>query len=263
MTRIEETFISLKANNKKALITYITAGDPDVHTTQKLVLEMEKNGADIVEIGIPYSDPVADGPVIERAAQRALQNKIKIKDIMTVVKVLRTETQVPLLYLLYFNCMLQYGVEKFIIECSEIGIDGLIIPDLPYEESAEVKDMAAQYNINIISLVAPTSKERIKNLTQQAQGFIYCVSSTGVTGSRQKFETDFLNFMKEINKYSETPKAIGFGISTPEQVRELKNYCEGLIVGSAIVKKIEEYGYTPYLLNKVGEFVKDLKKAIE
>ncbi|WHH59596.1 tryptophan synthase subunit alpha [Petroclostridium sp. X23] len=262
MTRIEKKFEILKQNSQKALITYITAGDPDVQTTKRLVLEMERNGADIVEIGIPYSDPVADGPVIERAAQRALEKKIKIKDIMNMVRELRKETQIPLLYLLYFNCMLQYGIEKFIIECSEIGLDGLIIPDLPFEESEEIRELASKYDVNIISLITPTSKERIKKIAQHAKGFIYCVSSTGVTGTRQKFETNFLDFMNEISKYSDTPKAIGFGISSPQQVKELKDYCEGVIVGSAIVKRVEDYGQTERLFDEVGSFVGELKKAV-
>ncbi|MBZ4644794.1 MAG: tryptophan synthase alpha chain [Petroclostridium sp.] len=262
MTRIERKFEILKANNQKALITYITAGDPDLEVTKQLVLEMERKGADIIELGIPYSDPVADGPVIQRAAQRALSKKIKIKNIMDMVREIRKETQIPLLYLLYFNCMLQYGIEKFISECSETGIDGLIIPDLPYEESKDVKDIAARYNVNIISLIAPTSTGRIKKIVQDAKGFIYCVSSTGVTGTREQFKTNFYEFMEEIKKYSDTPKAIGFGISSPEQAKEIKNYCEGVIVGSAIVRIIEDYNQSSEVIDKVGEFVSQLKAAL-
>ncbi|WP_094546901.1 tryptophan synthase subunit alpha [Petroclostridium xylanilyticum] len=262
MTRIERKFEILKANNQKALITYITAGDPDLEVTKQLVLEMERKGADIIELGIPYSDPVADGPVIQRAAQRALSKKIKIKNIMDMVREIRKETQIPLLYLLYFNCMLQYGIEKFISECSEAGIDGLIIPDLPYEESKDVKDIAARYNVNIISLIAPTSTGRIKKIAQDAKGFIYCVSSTGVTGTREQFKTNFYEFMEEIKKYSDTPKAIGFGISSPEQAKEIKNYCEGVIVGSAIVRIIEDYNQSSEVIDKIGEFVSQLKAAL-
>lgn len=262
MTRIEKKFRYLRENNQKALITYITAGDPDLGVTKQLVLEMEKQGADIVEIGIPYSDPVADGPVIQRAAQRALSKKIKIKDIMNVVRELREQTQVPLLYLVYFNCIFQYGVEKFISDCAKVGIDGLIIPDLPYEESMDVREIGMQYDVNIIPLIAPTSSGRIKKIVQNAKGFIYCISSTGVTGVRNNFRTDLLAFMNEIDKYTDIPKAIGFGISSPEHIRELKHFCDGLIVGSAIVKIVEKYKDSDELTDRIGNFVKELKKAL-
>lgn len=262
MTRIEKKFRYLRENNQKALITYITAGDPDLGVTKQLVLEMEKQGADIVEIGIPYSDPVADGPVIQRAAQRALSKKIKIKDIMNVVRELREQTQVPLLYLVYFNCIFQYGVEKFISDCAKVGIDGLIIPDLPYEESMDVREIGMQYDVNIIPLIAPTSSGRIKKIVQNAKGFIYCISSTGVTGVRSDFRTDLLAFMNEIDKYTDIPKAIGFGISSPEHIRELKHFCDGLIVGSAIVKIVEKYKDSDELTDRIGNFVKELKKAL-
>lgn len=262
MTRIEKKFRYLRENNQKALITYITAGDPDLGVTKQLVLEMEKQGADIVEIGIPYSDPVADGPVIQRAAQRALSKKMKIKDIMNVVRELREQTQVPLLYLVYFNCIFQYGVEKFISDCAKVGIDGLIIPDLPYEESMDVREIGMQYDVNIIPLIAPTSSGRIKKIVQNAKGFIYCISSTGVTGVRNNFRTDLLAFMNEIDKYTDIPKAIGFGISSPEHIRELKHFCDGLIVGSAIVKIVEKYKDSDELTDRIGNFVKELKKAL-
>lgn len=262
MTRIEKKFRYLRENNQKALITYITAGDPDLGVTKQLVLEMEKQGADIVEIGIPYSDPVADGPVIQRAAQRALSKKMKIKDIMNVVRELREQTQVPLLYLVYFNCIFQYGVEKFISDCAKVGIDGLIIPDLPYEESMDVREIGMQYDVNIIPLIAPTSSGRIKKIVQNAKGFIYCISSTGVTGVRNNFRTDLLAFMNEIDKYTDIPKAIGFGISSPEHIRELKHFCDGLIVGSAIVKIVEKYKDSDELTGRIGNFVKELKKAL-
>lgn len=262
MTRIEKKFRYLRENNQKALITYITAGDPDLGVTKQLVLEMEKQGADIVEIGIPYSDPVADGPVIQRAAQRALSKKIKIKDIMNVVRELREQTQVPLLYLVYFNCIFQYGVEKFISDCAKVGIDGLIIPDLPYEESMDVREIGMQYDVNIIPLIAPTSSGRIKKIVQNAKGFIYCISSTGVTGVRNNFRTDLLAFMNEIDKYTDIPKAIGFGISSPEHIRELKHFCDGLIVGSAIVKIVEKYKDSDELTGRIGNFVKELKEAL-
>ncbi len=261
MNRIDQKFNTLKEKGQKALITYVTAGDPGIAQTKKLVLEMEKRGADIIEIGIPYSDPVADGPVIERAAQRALAKGIKVKEIMQMVSEIREESEVPLLYLIYFNCILRYGVEEFIKACKEVGLDGLIIPDLPYEESGEMRKLGQQYGVHIITLIAPTSNDRIQQIAQDAKGFIYCVSSTGVTGVRKKFNTNFLDFIQEIGKHSDTPKAIGFGISTPEQVKSLKDTSDGVIVGSAIVKLIEEHGSSDELVSIVGDFVSTLKEA--
>ncbi len=261
MNRIDQKFDTLKKNGQKALITYVTAGDPGIEHTKKLVLEMEKRGADIIEIGIPYSDPVADGPVIERAAQRALSKGIKVKEIMQMVSGIRQESEVPLLYLIYFNCILRYGIEEFIKSCKEVGLDGLIIPDLPYEESGEIRKLGEQYGVHIITLIAPTSNDRIQKIAQDAKGFIYCVSSTGVTGMRKEFNTNFLAFIQEIGKHSDTPKAIGFGISTPEQVKRLRDICDGVIVGSAIVKLVEEYGSSDELVSVVGNFISQLKDA--
>lgn len=262
MNRINKQFEILKASQQKALITYITAGDPDISTTKQLVLEMDKNGADIIEIGIPYSDPVADGPVIQRAAQRALDKGTKIKDVMQMILELRKHTQVPFVYLVYFNCILQYGVEKFIADCKEVGVDGLVIPDLPFEESNEIREIAKEWNIIIISLIAPTSKDRVQKIASQSQGFIYCVSSTGVTGTRNRFDKNLAEFIGEIGKYSTTPKAIGFGISSPDHIKKLKDYCDGLIVGSAIIKNIEENIGSKQLVEQVGIFIRDLKKAL-
>ena len=262
MNRIDQKFENLREGSQKALITYVTAGDPELENTKALVLEMAQKGADLIEIGIPYSDPVADGPVIEKAAQRALSQKIKIKDIMEIVKEIRKASQVPLLYLVYFNCILQYGVEAFVSDCKNVGIDGLIVPDLPFEESAELRAMGEQYDIRMITLIAPTSKDRIQKIVQGAKGFIYCISSMGVTGTRDRFSTNFMDFIEEIGKYSDIPKAIGFGISTPAQIRQLKDYCDAMIVGSAIVKVIEKYGDSEGLVQKVGEFVGTLKKGM-
>ncbi|RCX12964.1 tryptophan synthase alpha chain [Anaerobacterium chartisolvens] len=263
MNRIEEKFKELKSKNKKALITFITAGDPDLGTTVELVEEMERRGADIVELGVPYSDPVAEGPVIQKANCRALKNNIRIKDIMDTVRKIRERVSVPLVYLLYFNCILQYGPERFFSDCRESGVDGVIIPDLPYEEQAEIDGVAEGFDISIITLVAPTSKERADKISKKARGFLYCVSSLGVTGVRSEFKTDFEEFFKYINNASEIPKAIGFGISTPEQVQALKGYCDGLIVGSAIVKKVEESSSPSDAVKNVGDFVEVLRNAID
>ena len=262
MTKLDMRFNELKENNKKALITYITAGDPTLEITKQLVLEMERKGADIIELGIPFSDPIADGPVIQRAAQRSLSQKIKINNIMDTVRQLRKETKVPIVYLLYFNCMLQYGIEKFLGECAEVGVDGLVIPDLSYEEGEDIRKMAAQYEVHIIPLIAPTSSGRIKMISSEAKGFIYCISSTGVTGTRNEFKTDLSRFIETIAQYSDIPKAIGFGVSTAEQVKHLGSLCDGVIVGSAIVKIIEEYNQSPELVLRVGQFVGELKEAL-
>lgn len=263
MNRIEKKFKELKQNNKKALISFLTGGDPTLQDTIKIVKEMENRGADLIEIGIPYSDPIAEGPVIQQANARALKNDLKIHNIMDAVLELRKEVTVPIVYLLYFNCILQYGPEKFFLDCSKSGVDGVIIPDLPYEEQWEIEDIALKYNIDIITLVSPTSKERIEKIAKQARGFLYCVSSLGVTGVRKEFNTDFEEFFSYINKVTDIPKALGFGISTTEHVKKLKGYCDGLIIGSAIVKLIGESKDGDEAVSKVGDYIEDLRRALD
>lgn len=263
MSRIGEKFSELKEINKKALITFVTAADPNLETTKRVVVEMEKKGADIIELGVPYSDPIAEGPVIQRANARALKNNLKIKDIMNMVRDVRKEVTVPILYLLYYNCIYQYGPERFFQDCVESGVDGLIIPDLPYEEREELDGIAAKYPVDIITLVSPTSKDRMERIAKDAKGFLYCVSSLGVTGVRKDFDTDFDEFFSYINKYSNIPKALGFGISTPEHIKKLKGYCDGLIVGSAIVKQVEAARNEDEAVKNVGEFVKALREAMD
>jgi tryptophan synthase alpha chain len=261
MNRIDKKFIELKKADKKALITFITAGDPDINTTYNLVLEMEKSGADIIELGIPYSDPIAEGPVIQRANLRAFKNNIKIKDVMELVQNLRKVTDVPLLYLMYVNIILQYGADRFFNECAKNGVDALIIPDLPYEEQDELLEYSEKYGVYLISLVSPTSKDRAKKIAQNAKGFLYCVSSLGVTGSRKDFSTDFKEFFSYLEKIK-VPKAIGFGISNAEHIKQLKGYCDGLIVGSAIVKIIEQ-SQKESLYKNISDFVKSLKSGFD
>ncbi|MFZ5987168.1 MAG: tryptophan synthase subunit alpha [Bacillota bacterium] len=263
MNRISGKFDELREMNKKALITFVTAGDPTLDATIRIVKEMEQKGADIIELGIPYSDPIAEGPVIQLANSRALKNDIKIKDIMNMVSEIRKEVKVPLVYLLYYNCILQYGPDRFFQDCVQSGIDGLIIPDLPFEEKQELDEIASRYPVDIITLVSPTSKDRIEKVAKEAQGFLYCVSSLGVTGVRKEFDTDFDEFFSYINKYSKIPKALGFGISTPEHIRELKGYCDGLIVGSAIVRQVEVSRSEDEAVRNVGEFVKALRDAMD
>jgi tryptophan synthase alpha chain len=263
MSRIEGKFHELKAQNKKALITFVTAGDPTLGTTLRLVKEMEQKGADIIELGIPYSDPIAEGPVIQAANVRALKNGIRIKDVFDAVIEMRREVKVPLVFLLYFNCILQYGPDKFFLDCSLSGIDGVIIPDLPFEERDEIDEPAIKNNIDIITLVSPTSRDRIERITRNARGFLYCVSSLGVTGVRKDFTTDFNEFFSCINKFSNIPKAIGFGISTPEHILKLRGYCDGLIVGSSIVRKVGEGESEEDAVKSVREYVGELRRALD
>jgi len=263
INRIDNKFEELKEKGRKALITYITAGDPDLSTTPKLVKAMEEAGADIIELGIPYSDPIAEGPVIQEAFVRALKNKIRIDDIFDCVEEIRRETQIPLIFLLYYNCIFKYGAEKFFKNCSKVGVDGLIIPDLPYEEREDIEQILQNYNIQVITLVAPTSNNRIEKVVNNAKGFIYCVSSLGVTGVRQEFHSNLSDFIARIKMHSNTPRAIGFGISTPEQVRELKGLTEGLIVGSAIVKRIGEAGSEEMALENVREYIEQLRHVLD
>lgn len=263
MGRIEDKFSELKKTGRKALITFITAGDPDIETTIRLVREMEDKGADIIELGIPYSDPIAEGPVIQAANERALSKGLKIKDVMAAVVKTRESVKVPLLYLLYYNSILQYGPDRFFKQCSEVGIDGLIIPDLPYEEKDELEEYSSRYGIVIITLVSPVSNERIKKIARYARGFLYCVSSLGVTGVRQGFDTDFREFFSMIDKATDIPKALGFGISTPEHILALKGYCDGLIVGSAMVRKVEA-GRTPdEAVENAGLYTAELRGALD
>jgi len=263
MNRIEDAFKKLKAKSRKGLITFVTAGDPDLTTTVKLVCEMEKQGADIIELGIPYSDPIAEGPTIQAANERALRHAIKIDDVMGAVVEMRKTVKAPLLFLLYYNCVLQYGPRRFFQACLDSGVDGLIIPDLPFEERAELDNLVSDFPVAVISMVAPTSKERIQNICAQAEGFLYCVSSLGVTGVRSDFKTDFKEFFSYINRYCHIPKALGFGISTPEQVADLKQYCDALIVGSAIVRRVGESKNPEEAARRVGEFTAELRSALD
>lgn len=263
MNRIEDKFNELKKLGKKALITFVTAGDPDLGTTKAIVREMAVRGADIIELGIPFSDPIAEGPVIQAANARALSKGVKIGGIMDAVKELRKDVDIPLLYLLYFNSILRYGIERFFRDCRASGIDGVIIPDLPFEEREEIEEFAKANEIIAITLVSPVSGGRIKEIAKDARGFLYCVSSLGVTGVRKDFNTDFQEFFSQINRASGIPKALGFGISSPEQVKALKDYCDGIIVGSAIVKIIENSEDSARAIRNIGEYVPKLRYALD
>ncbi len=262
MTRIGERFELLKNKGEKALIPFFFAGDPDIKATFELIMAAEKSGADIIELGIPYTDPLADGPVNQAASARALKNGIKIKDICSLVKDIRKQTQIPVMFLLYFNCVMQYGMEKFLADCAEAGVDGLVIPDLSYEERMNYSEVFCRFPVDIIPMVTPASGGRTGKVVEDTSGFVYCVTTSGVTGERSGFETDFEAFMKEVKHCTGLPRVLGFGISTPSQAAKLKDYAEGIIVGTAIVKLIA--GSVPgNLIKDFSAFIKELKEALK
>ncbi len=256
MNRIDAKFEELKKNNKKALIPYISVGDPSLEMTEKLVYLLEESGADVIELGIPYSDPLADGPVIQAASLRSLGAGFKIDKFFATVANIRKNSQIPLVCMVYFSSIIGYGVEKFVAGCENAGVDGLIVPDLPYEEYDELKPYIDKTNMCLIPLVAITSGDRIKTLVEGSKGFIYCVSSLGVTGERKSFDNRVDEFVAQVKAATDTPVCIGFGISRHEDVERFENIADGVIVGSAIVRTINENLNN---LDKVKEFVKGLK----
>ena len=250
MSRLSSAF-----ENKKAFIPFITAGDPDLETTKQLVLALEQAGADLIEIGIPFSDPVAEGPVIQEADYRALVGGVTTDMIFGMVEEIRKESGIPLAFMTYANPIYTYGTERFMSNCKKVGIDAVIVPDIPFEERQEIKPYCDKYDITLISMIAPTSKERIRMIASQAEGFIYCVSSLGVTGVRHKIGSDVEDMIRQVKEVKDIPCAIGFGVSTPRQARELSAISDGVIVGSAIVKIIAEHGKDciPYVVSFVGK----------
>ncbi len=261
MNRIDIMFARCKQQNKKALIPFITAGDPDFDTTKQLVLELERNGADMIELGVPFSDPVAEGLVIQQASLRALQSGATLSGIFELIKQLRTKTQIPLALMLYINTIYRFGTEHFFARCKQVGVDAVIVPDLPTEEHHEIDTNALEHDVYPIYLAAPTSGQRIAEIARHCKGFLYCVSSTGVTGMRSTFQTDFDRFFQTIRQHVQIPCCVGFGISSPEQVKVIKRYCDGVIVGSAIVKIIAETGHNSPAA--IGSFVKTLRNALD
>lgn len=265
MSKITEAF-----QNKKAFIPFITCGDPDLETTKKLVLAMAQAGADIIELGIPFSDPTAEGPVIQEANERALSGGVTTDKILEMVKELRSEIETPLVFMTYANIVFSYGshkkrdieggTEQFLKKAAEAGINGLILPEVPFEEKGDFAPLCRKYGIDYISLIAPTSHDRIKMIAGEAEGFVYCVSSLGVTGVRSKITTDIGAMTELVHSVTKVPAAVGFGISTPEQAKEIAKGAEGIIVGSAIVKLIAKYGResVPY----AADYVRSMKEAI-
>lgn len=255
MSRISDAF-----KNGKAFIPFITLGDPDLDTTEKIILEMARNGADIIELGIPFSDPTAEGPVIQEANLRALKGGINTDKVFEFTKKIRSLVNVSLVYMTYANVIFSYGSEKFISKCKEVGIDAIIVPDVPFEEREEFLPYCEKYGIDFIYLIAPTSNERIKMIAKEAKGFIYVVSSLGVTGVRSSITTDISSIVKSIKEETDVPCAIGFGIQTPDQAKEMAKSADGVIVGSKIIKLLHENeAEAPSV---IGKYVKEMKEAM-
>lgn len=252
--------ISQAFEGGKAFIPFVTAGDPDLETTGKLLIAMQEAGADLIEIGIPFSDPVAEGPVIQDADMRALAAGTTVDKIFDMVGSLADKLVVPLVFMTYINPVYVYGMEKFAQKTKECGVAGLIVPDVPYEEKREICDVFEQYGLTVISMIAPTSADRVRMIAEEAEGFVYCVSSMGVTGVRTEISTGISGLIEQVRSVKDIPCAIGFGISTPEQAEQMAAISDGAIVGSAIVRIVAEHGRdsVPY----VREYVASMKQAV-
>lgn len=255
MSNIQKAF-----ENGKAFIAFITCGDPDLETTAAAVRAAVENGADLIELGIPFSDPTAEGPVIQGANLRALTGGVTTDKIFDFVKELRRDVKIPMVFMTYANVVFSYGAERFIFTCKEVGIDGLILPDLPFEEKEEFMPFCHKYDVDLVSLIAPTSENRVAMIAREAEGFIYIVSSLGVTGVRSEIKTDLASIVKVVRENTKVPCAIGFGISTPEQAKKMANISDGAIVGSAIIKLLEKYGHDAP--KYIGEYVKEMKSGL-
>lgn len=256
MSNIKSAF-----ENGKAFIPFITCGDPDLPTTAAAVRAAVDNGADLIELGIPFSDPTAEGPVIQGANLRALKGGVNTDIIFEFVRDLRREVRIPMVFMTYANVVFSYGAERFISTCHEIGIDGLILPDVPFEEKEDFLPLCRKYGVDLISMIAPTSENRIAMIAKEAQGFLYIVSSLGVTGTRSEIKTDLASIMSLVRQNTNVPCAIGFGISTPEQAKKMADLSDGAIVGSAIIKLLEKYGKDAPAY--IGEYVKSMKDALK
>ena len=255
MSKIHKAF-----EKGKAFIAFLTCGDPDLETTAAAVREAAANGADLIELGIPFSDPTAEGPVIQGANLRALQGGITTEKVFALVRELRRDVTIPLVFMTYANVVFSYGTERFLSACREAGIDGLILPDLPYEEKEEFLGPCREYGVDLISMIAPTSADRVAMIAREAEGFLYLVSSLGVTGERSEIKTDLRDIIRTVRENAKVPCAVGFGISTPEQARQMAALSDGAIVGSAIVRIVEQYGKEAPA--RVGEYVKTMKQAV-
>ena len=246
--------------NKKSLIVFITGGDPNVETTEQLIPALTEAGADLIEIGIPFSDPIAEGPVIQAASQRALASGTTTDQLFEMVTRVRRNVSIPLLFMTYLNPIYVYGKERFLMRCRESGIDGIIVPDMPFEEKGELSEECNKFSVDLISMIAPTSDERIAMIAKEAEGFLYCVSSLGVTGMRSEINAGIAQIVAQAKKFTDIPCAVGFGISDPVQAKNTAAVSDGVIVGSAIVKIIGEYGTG--CIEPVKQFVRAMKAAI-
>ena len=257
-TRISRKFKDLKMINRKALIPFFMPGAQGKLSIEETIIALENAGVDLIELGIPFSDPVADGPIIQRSAKKALALGIHTDNVLEAIKNARSKTQVPILLLSYYNSIFKYGNERFAKACSEAGVDGLIIPDLPFEEQDEMKDVLKDIPIDLITLVAKTSDKRMKTILPKTDGFVYCVSTLGVTGERNTVHKDIKPFLDKIKEWTDTPRAIGFGISTAKQAFQISRYCEGVIVGSALVRRFLDEGIESGL-----EFIGELRESLD
>ena len=263
MNRIQQKFQDLKIQKKKAFIAFITAGDPDLKTTEELVVALEGAGVDIIEIGIPFSDPLADGPTIQASFFRALNKGTTVKKILETVKRIRTKTSIPIAFMSSYNPLFRFGEEKFIKACVEAGVDGLIVPDLPPEEAGSLRNLAIKHDIATIFFVAPTSQEeRIMSNTKASTGFVYYVSLAGVTGTQKAVAGSVVKQVRHIKRFTDKPICVGFGISTPQQVKDIGKAADGVIVGSAIIKNIEAHRGQHDLVSKVVSYVRSLVKSL-
>jgi len=260
MNRIDKKFKQLKKDKKSAFVAFITAGYPNLQTTEKLITEFTKIDVDILELGVPFSDPLADGPIIQEASKAALENGVNLPAILKTVKNARRASNMPICLMTYYNPVFCYGQEKFVQDAVKAGVDGVIIPDLPPEEAKDLIKASRKYNLATIFFLAPTStKKRIKLVSQASTGFIYYVSLTGVTGPRKSLPEDLIKKVKTFKKFTKKPICVGFGVSSPEQVKAIQKVADGVIVGSAIVGKIKENIKRPDILKKVSGFVSSLK----
>ena len=264
MRRISDTFSGLKQRNRAGFVAFITAGDPDLETTCDLVLEMERRGVDIVELGVPFSDPLADGPVNQASAQRALRNGVSLADILDMVARLRSKTEIPIALFTYFNPIHRYGLERFVERAADAGVDGAVVLDLPLEEAGDYKRLMDGRELDTIFLVTPKSRDdRIRRIASFSTGFIYYVSRTGVTGERDPVSEAIRPMVERIRSHTDTPIAVGFGISRPEQVGEVAHYADAVVVGSAIVRRIGEGEGAPDLVSQIGDFVGTLTRPLK
>jgi len=262
-SKLDHTFAQLRQRGEKALITYVMAGDPSLQATEQLVVGLEQAGADIIELGVPFSDPIADGPVIQQAAERALRSGTSVRTILSMITSLRARTQIPLILMAYYNSIHAFGPERFCQEAAQAGVDGLIMPDMPPDEAGPLKGPAAAAGLPLIFLLAPTSTEKRRTfVARQSQGFVYYVSLTGITGAKLLNVADVGKNVEKIRKVTHVPVAVGFGVATPEDAANVAAIADGVIVGSAIVKLIAAHQQKPEMVKHVAEFVRSLKNAM-